>query len=104
MATRLLSSIASRRFLAGATALSATSVAFYTYSPRHQLDSVNNAPTQTLTFPSTMLFSKQLSVTAVEQINHDTKRITFALPGGQQEISGVPAGCWWKTRRRQPED
>lgn len=57
-----------------------------------------------------MLFSKQLTVTAIEQINHDTKRITFALPGGTREISGVapggailtqhtPAGKWFPVLR-----
>jgi cytochrome-b5 reductase len=47
----------------------------------------------TLAFPKTMLFSQQLTVTKSEQINHDTKRITFRLPGGDAEVSGVPAGC-----------
>lgn len=45
---------------------------------------------ETFGLPSTMLFSKRLTVTAVEQMNHDTKRITFALPGGLEESSGVP--------------
>lgn len=40
-----------------------------------------------------MLFSRELKVTQVEQVNHDTKRITFELPGGKGEISGVPASC-----------
>lgn len=56
------------------------------------LDSKQNEPTKALSFPSSMLFSKQLTVTNSEQVNHDTKRITFQLPGGDGEISGVPAG------------
>ena len=40
-----------------------------------------------------MLFSQSLKVKAIEQVNHDTKRITFELPGGEHEISGVPASC-----------
>lgn len=40
-----------------------------------------------------MLFSQTLTVTRSEQINHDTRRITFQLPGGKNEVSGVPAGC-----------
>jgi cytochrome-b5 reductase len=40
-----------------------------------------------------MLLSRELKVKHVEQVNHDTKRITFELPGGKSEISGVPASC-----------
>jgi hypothetical protein len=50
----------------------------------------NNHNKETFGLPSTMLFSKRLTVMAVEQMNHDTKRITFALPGGLEESSGVP--------------
>lgn len=50
------------------------------------------AKTTTLSFPRTMLLPKQLTVTKVEQVNHDTKKITLSLPGGSDEISGVPAG------------
>lgn len=57
------------------------------------LDSAQNPPTNMLSFPSGMLFSKQLTVTKSEQINHDTKKITFALPAGISQISGVPSGC-----------
>jgi cytochrome-b5 reductase len=57
------------------------------------LDSASNPPTKALTFPSSMLFSKQLTVTHTEQVNHDTKRVTFSLPGGKSQVSGVPAGC-----------
>lgn len=56
------------------------------------MDSSQNPPTKTLNFPSSMLFSKQLTVKSSEQVNHDTKRITFTLPGGENEISGCPAG------------
>ncbi|KAK3726124.1 hypothetical protein LTR37_000272 [Vermiconidia calcicola] len=69
------------------------------------MDSTQNPPTKMLSLPSGMLFSKQLKVTDVQQVNHDTKRITFALPGGKNEVSGLtpgaailtqhtPAGAW----------
>lgn len=48
----------------------------------------------TLSFPRTMLLSQKLVVTHVDQVNHDTKRITFALPGGVNELSGVSPGGW----------
>ena len=56
------------------------------------MDSVQNPPSQTLSFPKTMLFSKQLKVVDVQEVNHDTKRIKFELPGGKGEISGVTPG------------
>lgn len=56
------------------------------------MDTAQNPKTKTLAFPKNMLFSKQLKVTNVEQVNHDTKRITFALPGGNGEVSGVTPG------------
>ncbi|KAM3421160.1 NADH-cytochrome b5 reductase [Cercospora zeina] len=56
------------------------------------LDSPTTPPSTTLAFPKTMLFSQTLTVTRSEQINHDTKRITFQLPAGENEVSGVPAG------------
>lgn len=67
--------------------------AFYVTRRPIMLDSANNPPTKTLAFPKTMLFSQTLTVASSEQINHDTKRITFKLPGGSGEVSGVPAGC-----------
>lgn len=69
--------------------------AFYLSTQRRPLllDSPNNAPSTTLAFPKTMLFSQELKVIKSEQVNHDTKRITFSLPGGTEEVSGVPAGC-----------
>lgn len=45
---------------------------------------------QTFKLPWSMLSAKQLTVLKVEQVNHDTKRIVFALPGGEGEVSGVP--------------
>lgn len=61
-----------------------------------RLDSAYSQPSKTLSFPRSMLFSRELKVKHVEQVNHDTKRITFELPGGEAEISGVPASCMWK--------
>ena len=52
---------------------------------------------KTLSFPHSMLFAKQLTVAKVEQVNHDTKKITFTLPGGNGEVSGVPAGGMFDT-------
>ncbi|KAE9987214.1 hypothetical protein EG327_003956 [Venturia inaequalis] len=56
-------------------------------------------PTKTLAFPKTMLLSQTLTVLSSEQINHDTKLITFKLPGGDNEITAVltqhtPSGGW----------
>ncbi|KKY15653.1 putative ferredoxin reductase-like protein [Phaeomoniella chlamydospora] len=44
------------------------------------------APKKTFTFP---VWSHGLKVSRVEQINHDTKKITFELPE-QDSISGIP--------------
>lgn len=57
------------------------------------LDSAHNPPANMLSMPSGMLFAKQLTVKGSEQINHDTRKITFALPNGDSQISGVAAGC-----------
>lgn len=89
-----MASIFSRRavpYLTGATAVGA-GAAYYASRPRIQLDSAHNAPTKTLSMPTSMLFPKQITVANVEQVNHDTKKITFKLPGGEGEVSGVPAG------------
>jgi cytochrome-b5 reductase len=48
--------------------------------------------TNTLSFPKNMLFAQNLIVSKVEQVNHDTKKITFTLPGGDGEVCGVPDG------------
>ena len=80
-------------YLTGAAVVGAAGTAYYATRRPMMLDSASNAPTKTMAFPKTMLFSQTLTVTSSEQINHDTKRITFKLPGGSSEISGVPAGC-----------
>jgi cytochrome-b5 reductase len=96
MATLFARTSKSLPLIAGATLAGSAAVA-YTYSKTtpsgHQLDSAQNAPSKLLTFPKSMLFPQTLTVTNTEQINHDTKRITFSLPGGEDQISGVPAGC-----------
>jgi cytochrome-b5 reductase len=79
-------------YAAGAAVLGAAAGTLY-IQPRIQLDSAQNVPKPALSFPSSMLFPKQITVTNVEQVNHDTKRITFRLPGGDSEVSGVPFGC-----------
>lgn len=83
-----------RPYLTAATTLTVLAGAYYISQPRRSLllDSAHNAPTSTLAFPKTMLFSKQLNVVDVQQVNHDTKRITFSLPGGKDEVSGVTPG------------
>lgn len=94
MASYLPHSIRARPLLTTATIAGAASAAYYATSRRPLLlDSPGaSPPTKTFTFPSSMLFARQLTVTAVEQVNHDTKRITLALPGGPGEVSGVPSG------------
>ncbi|EME38673.1 hypothetical protein DOTSEDRAFT_75430 [Dothistroma septosporum NZE10] len=90
-----MASLFSRRAVPYVTGAAAVSIVGSAYSQTRRpimLDSTANPPTKTLAFPASMLFSKQLTVTKSEQVNHDTKRITFALPGGDNEISGVPAG------------
>ncbi|KAK4543225.1 hypothetical protein LTR36_005775 [Oleoguttula mirabilis] len=82
------------RTLAASTAIvGAAGVTYYATRRPILLDSAQNAPSKTLSFPTGMLFAKQLTVTDVEQVNHDTKRITFSLPGGSSEVSGVPASA-----------
>lgn len=84
---------ARRPVLTTATSITVLASAYYISRPRPlKLDSASNPATPTLSFPKNMLFSKQLKVTSVEQVNHDTKRITFALPGGKNEFSGVTPG------------
>lgn len=80
------------RLFAGGAAAGIVGGVAYAKSQPMKLDSAANAPSKTLTFPKNMPISKQLKVTATEQVNHDTKRITFALPGGTDEISGVAPG------------
>jgi cytochrome-b5 reductase len=77
---------------AAVTAVVGTAIYMSRPSPL-RLDSAYREPSKTLSFPRSMLFSRELKVKQVEQVNHDTKRITFELPGGEAEISGVPASC-----------
>ncbi|GIZ38036.1 hypothetical protein CKM354_000146300 [Cercospora kikuchii] len=79
-------------YAAGAAALGAAGTIYYTTRRPILLDSSTTPPSTTLAFPKTMLFSQTLTVARSEQINHDTKRVTFKLPGGKNEVSGVPAG------------
>ena len=90
----MASIFARRPLLTTATTLTVAATAYYVSKPRKiMLDSAQNPPQRTLSLPSTMLFSKQLKVTDVQQVNHDTKRITFELPGGKNEVSGVTPGA-----------
>ncbi|KAI6809809.1 hypothetical protein KC340_g18030 [Hortaea werneckii] len=91
-----------RPYLTSAAFASVAGAAYYT-TTQHPilLDSAQNA-TQTFSFPKTMLFSQQLTVTGVEQVNHDTKRITFSLPGGKEETTGVPASAAILTQHTPP--
>ncbi|RMY97983.1 hypothetical protein D0860_08584 [Hortaea werneckii] len=93
MAATLARTFRARPYLTSAAFAGVVGAAYYTTTQRPVLlDSAHNA-TQTFSFPKTMLFSQQLTVTGVEQVNHDTKRITFSLPGGKEETTGVPASA-----------
>lgn len=86
--------VARQRIVTTAAATAVVGTALYVSRPAPlRLDSAFKEPSKTLTFPRTMLFSRELKVKQVEQVNHDTKRITFDLPGGESETSGVPASC-----------
>ncbi|EMC95722.1 hypothetical protein BAUCODRAFT_34490 [Baudoinia panamericana UAMH 10762] len=80
-------------YFTGATGLAAAGATYYASRRPMLLDSAQNAPKKALSMPTSMLFPKEITVTTVEQVNHDTKRITFSLPGGDSEISGVPFGA-----------
>jgi cytochrome-b5 reductase len=85
---------ARRPVLTTAAATAVVGTALYMSRPTPlRLDSGYREPSKTLSFPRSMLFSRELKVKQVEQVNHDTKRITFELPGGETETSGVPASC-----------
>lgn len=85
---------ARRPILTTAAATAVVGTAFYATRPTPmRLDSAYRELSKTLSFPRSMLLSRELKVKNIEQINHDTKRITFELPGGDGEISGVPASC-----------
>lgn len=90
----LMGTYRSRPILTTAAGLAVLGTAYYTTQRQPLwLDSAYKELTPALSFPKNMLFSQELKVTKVEQINHDTKRITFALPGGSSQISGlVPGG------------
>ena len=82
-----------RRVALAAIPISVGAVYMYTRArPDLAMESPSNTFSKTLSFPYTMLFSKSLTVTKVEDINHDTKKITFNLPGGLKEVSGVGQG------------
>nr|POE75566.1 nadh-cytochrome b5 reductase 2 [Quercus suber] len=103
--------LARRPLLVSATVLGVAGAAYANMrSNPTRLDAPPALPIKTLAFPATMLMSRQLTVTDVEQVNHDTKRITFTLPGGKDEISGVgpggailtqhtPPGAWFPVLR-----
>lgn len=75
-----------------ATAVAVAGTAFYFSLPAPtRLDSAYNEVSRALSFPRNMLFSRDLKVRTVERVNHDTKKITLELPGGDSQISGVPA-------------
>ena len=85
---------ARRPILTTAAATVVVGTALYMSRPAPlRLDSAYKEPSKTLSFPRSMLLSRELKVKQTEQVNHDTKRITFELPGGETEISGVPASC-----------
>ncbi|KAK3672208.1 hypothetical protein LTR78_007961 [Recurvomyces mirabilis] len=90
-------------YLLSFAAVSVAAGTYYTRQPRISLDSARNAPKPALSFPGSMLFPKTLTVTKTEQINHDTKKITFRLPDGEVSVSGVPAGSAILTSH-QPAD
>ncbi|KAI6866816.1 hypothetical protein KC323_g3788 [Hortaea werneckii] len=102
MAATFARTFRARPYLTSAAFTIVAGAAYYTTTQRPVLlDSAHNA-TQTFSFPKTMLFSQQLTVTGVEQVNHDTKRITFSLPGGKEETTGVPASAAILTQHTPP--
>ncbi|RMY44365.1 hypothetical protein D0865_10601 [Hortaea werneckii] len=102
MAATFTRTFRARPYLTSAAFASVAGAAYYSTTQRPVLlDSAQNA-TQTFSFPKTMLFSQQLTVTGVEQVNHDTKRITFSLPGGKEETTGVPASAAILTQHTPP--
>ncbi|KAK5134589.1 hypothetical protein LTR08_006375 [Meristemomyces frigidus] len=104
MAALFSRSLTSRTLLASTGIVSAAGITYYATRRPLLLDSAQNAPlSTTMNFPWTMLFAKQLTVTHVEQVNHDTKRITFALPGGSSEVSGVSASSALLTQHKPPD-
>ncbi|KAI7539908.1 hypothetical protein KC331_g9463 [Hortaea werneckii] len=102
MAATFTRTFRARPYLTSAAFASVAGAAYYSTTQRPiLLDSAQNV-TKTFSFPKTMLFSQQLTVTGVQQVNHDTKRITFSLPGGKQETTGVPASAAILTQHTPP--
>lgn len=102
MAATFTRTFRARPYLTSAAFASVAGAAYYSTTQRPiLLDSAQNV-TKTFSFPKTMLFSQQLTVTGVQQVNHDTKRITFSLPGGKQETTGVPASGTFVSARNPP--
>ncbi|KAF2766307.1 cytochrome-b5 reductase [Teratosphaeria nubilosa] len=67
----MASLFARRPVLTIATATSILGSAYYiSQQPRLRLDSAGNEPTNTVAFPRTMLFAKQLTVKSVEQLRN----------------------------------
>lgn len=90
------------RLLFGTSLTGAAAFVFYE-SQKHpiRLDSGTAPQRNALSFPYNMLFTQQLTVTATEQINHDTKKITFALPENTTD-TGVPPGSKYLLFKLQP--
>jgi cytochrome-b5 reductase len=89
-----MASVFTRRpVLTTTTAITVLATGYYLSNRQPlRMDSAQTPLAQTLSLPKNMLFSKQLKVTDVQQVNHDTKRILLELPGGQSEVSGVTPG------------
>ncbi|KXL44494.1 hypothetical protein M433DRAFT_135097 [Acidomyces richmondensis BFW] len=99
----MASQFARRPMITAVGAATILSAAVYVTSrPSTRLDSAANPPSHTLSFPKNMLFARDLQVTKVEQVNHDTKRITLQLPGGPNEVSGVPFSSAVLTQHTAP--
>ena len=91
--------IVSRPVIASAAIVGTGVTAYYITRPNPvKFDSAMSVKTeagaaaaQKKTF-SSAIWSKELKVAKVEQVNHDTKRITFQLPS-EDEVSGIsPSG------------
>lgn len=89
----MASVITRRPVLTATTAITVLATGYYLSNRRPiMMDSAQTPLAHTLSLPKNMLFSKQLKVTEVQEVNHDTKRIKFELPGGKNEVSGVTPG------------
>jgi cytochrome-b5 reductase len=100
----MASLITRRPLLTSATAVTVLATGYYLSSRRPlMMDSAQTPLAHTLSLPKNMLFSKQLKVKDVQQVNHDTKRIIFELPGGKNEVSGVTPGGMQKSHQMRPQ-